>query len=97
MSKNDIFLKKLLLRAIKNQDKVIVNRLPSLKKSSKSHKAEKTIHINCRECIHFYTTWEIKRPHGCNIHGFKSSKLPSQVVFSSSGSQCLLFEQKLSK
>lgn len=95
-SRSDLFLKKLLSRAIKNQSKVIVNRLPALKKSD-TNKNNKTVAIDCMECTYFHTTWEKKTPYGCSKYGFKSAQIPSQVVFSSSGSHCLLFKPKLQK
>ena len=94
--RSDLFLKKLLSRAIKNQDKVIVNRLPALKKS-KDTSTNKTVSVDCMECTGFYTTWEKKTPYGCLKHGFKSAQMPCHVVLSSSGSHCLLFESKLQK
>ncbi|MDD3148819.1 MAG: uracil-DNA glycosylase [Candidatus Riflebacteria bacterium] len=50
--------------------------------------------MNCRDCQYFYVTWEVSAPYGCKAHGFKSSQLPSMVVFSSSGEHCLLFRRK---
>ncbi len=50
--------------------------------------------IDCRQCANFYVTWEKAMPFGCRGHGFKSAQIPSQVVFSSSGMNCLLFQPK---
>ncbi|MBU1108696.1 MAG: uracil-DNA glycosylase [Candidatus Riflebacteria bacterium] len=50
--------------------------------------------MNCRECAHFFITWEGSTPYGCRSHGFKSAQIPSMVVFSSSGEHCLLFKRK---
>ncbi|MFT7859541.1 MAG: uracil-DNA glycosylase [Sulfurimonas sp.] len=50
--------------------------------------------INCRRCKYYYVTWEANQPHGCKAYGFKSKQLPSMVVFSSSGHDCSLFEEK---
>ena len=47
--------------------------------------------VVCQRCIHYYVTWEPKRPHGCNAYGFKSKMVPSAVVKNSSGEQCKLF------
>jgi len=50
--------------------------------------------INCRKCKHYFVTWEQSKPHGCNSYGFKSPQIPSVVVFSSSGIECALYEEK---
>ncbi len=50
--------------------------------------------VVCQKCVHYYVTWEQKRPHGCNAYGFKSKMIPSIVVKNSSGQQCKLFELK---
>ena len=91
-SESDIFLKKLLNKAIQNQNKNINHRLPRLKMSR--HQIKESSNINCMRCIYLYTTWEKKTPYGCKAHGFKSGQIPSQVVFSSSGQKCLLFKAK---
>jgi len=50
--------------------------------------------INCFNCSYFYITWDEKFPRGCKGMGFKSKKMPSAVVFASSGSHCLKFRKK---
>ncbi|MBT5935309.1 MAG: uracil-DNA glycosylase [Sulfurimonas sp.] len=50
--------------------------------------------LNCRKCEHYYVTWEKTKPHGCKAYGFKSSQIPSMVVFQSSGVECSMYEQK---
>jgi len=50
--------------------------------------------INCRQCRHYFVTWENTKPHGCKAYGFKSAQIPSMVVFQSSGQACALFQQK---
>jgi hypothetical protein len=50
--------------------------------------------INCRRCVHYFVTWEPKKPHGCKAYGFKSPQIPSMVVYKSSGMECGLFSQK---
>jgi hypothetical protein len=50
--------------------------------------------IDCRQCVHFFVTWEKSHPYGCKGHNFKSRQIPSQVVFASSGMDCLLFKAK---
>ena len=49
---------------------------------------------NCFACRNFFITHEPARPYGCRAMGFKSKKMPSQVVFDSSGMECQLFEKK---
>ncbi|MBI5408646.1 MAG: uracil-DNA glycosylase [Nitrospirae bacterium] len=53
--------------------------------------------INCFNCVYFYVTWDEKRPRGCKAMGFKSRQMPSTVVYSSSGTQCLTFKKKRNK
>jgi hypothetical protein len=48
----------------------------------------------CRMCLHYYVTWDERRPHGCRAMKFKSKMVPSVVVMRSSGAECLLFELK---
>ncbi|MCK9472573.1 uracil-DNA glycosylase [Sulfurimonas sp.] len=50
--------------------------------------------INCRRCQYYYVTWEAQRPHGCKAYGFKSSQIPSLLVFQSTGSDCTMFKEK---
>ncbi|MCP3739840.1 uracil-DNA glycosylase [Rossellomorea sp. BNER] len=47
--------------------------------------------VNCFQCQYFYTTWQPSHPRGCKAYGFKSKKIPSNVVFQSSGQPCLKF------
>ncbi len=49
---------------------------------------------DCLHCVHYFVTWESDRPRGCRAYEFKSSELPSEVVLSSSGERCRLFERK---
>lgn len=53
------------------------------------------IKINCRECIHYYITWDTKAPYGCKAMGFKGKQMPSIAVLQSTGKQCLLFKKKI--
>ncbi|MBF0228033.1 MAG: uracil-DNA glycosylase [Desulfamplus sp.] len=57
---------------------------------------QKTEHIkiNCRECIHYYITWDTKNPYGCKAMGFKGKYMPSIAVLNATGKHCLLFEKK---
>jgi len=50
--------------------------------------------INCRNCRHYYITWEKHFPHGCRAMGFKSAQLPAVTVRKSSQQDCLLFKEK---
>jgi len=50
--------------------------------------------INCRRCKYYLVTWEKDKPHGCKAYGFKSPKIPSLVVFQSSGRDCTMFAEK---
>jgi len=53
--------------------------------------------INCFKCIHYYITWDPARPKGCRHFGFKSTQLPSIVVYKSSGEPCQAFQEKRKK
>lgn len=50
--------------------------------------------IDCRACGNFYITWDKDMPYGCKAHAFKSARIPSVVVFQSSGMDCLLYSPK---
>jgi hypothetical protein len=45
----------------------------------------------CRNCKNYFITYDPAKPHGCRALGFKSQRLPSMVVFESSGIACQLF------
>ncbi|HRF56932.1 MAG TPA: uracil-DNA glycosylase [Campylobacterales bacterium] len=53
--------------------------------------------INCIKCKHFFVTYEPRRPYGCRAYGFKGSKMPSVIVYQSSGMECESFELKVIK
>ena len=53
--------------------------------------------INCFHCIHFYITWDEKFPRGCRAMDFKSKKMPSLLVYESSGIPCTKFKPKETK
>lgn len=53
--------------------------------------------INCIKCKHYYITWDVNHPKGCHFFGFKSKKLPSVVVFESSGKECQAYKSKHEK
>lgn len=55
---------------------------------------KKTNSVDCFKCKHFYVTWEPSNPRGCRAFGFKTAKMPSQVVLETSGEICLKFVPK---
>jgi len=50
--------------------------------------------INCRLCRYYYITWDKKFPNGCKAFGFKTVKMPSFDVRSSSGEECSKYAPK---
>jgi len=54
----------------------------------------KTNQIDCFNCKYFYVTWDANNPRGCKAFGFKTRRLPSEVVFETSGEECLKFTPK---
>jgi len=52
--------------------------------------------VNCIKCIHFNVTWDKKFPRGCKLYGFKTSRMPSELVFQSTGERCPNFKEKAS-
>ncbi|MBU0730593.1 MAG: uracil-DNA glycosylase [Proteobacteria bacterium] len=57
-------------------------------------KEKNTKHPNCFQCVHFYITHESDHPYGCRGIGFKSSRMPSIVVFTNSDMECQMFTIK---
>ncbi len=51
----------------------------------------------CRQCGHFYITWDKQYPYGCKAMGFKSERLPCLVVREASGLECQFFAAKEKK
>jgi len=51
----------------------------------------------CLNCIHYYITWDKKFPKGCKGFGFKSAKMPCDVVVESSGAVCKMHVPKEKK
>ena len=49
---------------------------------------------NCRDCRFLFITHDKFKPWGCSNFGFKSRNLPSQVVFSTTGTKCAYFMKK---
>ncbi|MCL2095849.1 MAG: uracil-DNA glycosylase [Oscillospiraceae bacterium] len=54
----------------------------------------KTDKINCMHCKYFSITWDPKHPRSCKLYGFKSSGMPSDTVYKSSGAPCDGFIKK---
>lgn len=50
--------------------------------------------VTCRRCKHYRVSWDPKAPHACTKMEFKSNRLPSMVVYESSGIECQMFELK---
>jgi hypothetical protein len=48
----------------------------------------------CKECIHFYVTYEANFPYGCKRMGFKSLRYPFYVVQEATGEPCQLRRAK---
>ena len=42
----------------------------------------------CSDCVFFHVTYDVNRPWGCRHFGFKSQKIPAQVVKETSGTKC---------
>jgi len=52
------------------------------------------VKVNCFHCVYFAVTWEPKHPKSCELFGFKSAGMPSDVVFKSTGEVCNGFVKK---
>ena len=50
--------------------------------------------IICGKCKSFFVTHNKYKPWGCKRFGFKSQNLPSQVIFSTTGTNCAYFIEK---
>ena len=48
----------------------------------------------CNGCKFLYITYDKFKPWGCSNFGFKSSNLPSHVVFATTGMKCAYFIKK---
>ena len=55
---------------------------------------KKRTQILCGTCQFFFVTHNKFKPWGCSRFGFKSQSLPSQVVFSTTGTNCAYFRKK---
>lgn len=54
-----------------------------------------TVPVSCRDCRHYYVSWDKEFPHGCRAMGFKSKTSPSVSVRQASGMDCQLFAPKI--
>lgn len=53
---------------------------------------------NCRECKHFFVTFNPDMPRGCRAYGIKTASVPSMVVKNANGgADCIGFEAKPKK
>lgn len=52
---------------------------------------------NCVGCIYYYITWDKKYPRGCKGFGFKSVRMPCEIVKESSGEMCKMYMPKPKK
>ncbi len=55
---------------------------------------DSTEKICCKNCRHYYVTWDKDFPYGCKAMGFKSKNASAVVVLESSGLPCQHFERK---
>ena len=54
----------------------------------------KSTYIACGRCLHYFVTYDPKRPRGCRRFGFKSLQSPSLEVFAATGTNCAHYEEK---
>ncbi|TVR72390.1 MAG: hypothetical protein EA427_03360 [Spirochaetaceae bacterium] len=47
---------------------------------------------NCLKCRHFSVTWDRRFPRACRLFGVKSRRIPSVVVYETTGRHCPAFE-----
>ena len=50
--------------------------------------------INCKKCLHYYVTWDVKFPNGCKLFGIKSKNDPYLIVFQSLAKPCENYQPK---
>ena len=56
---------------------------------------EKSSYIACGKCVHYFVTYDPKRPRGCKKFGFKSLQSPSLEVFAATGTNCANYQEKV--
>ena len=49
----------------------------------------------CKDCIHFFVTYDPRFPYGCRSMGFKSRRYPHFEVQAASGEPCQGWEGKM--
>lgn len=47
--------------------------------------------FHCVKCAYYEVTWDPDNPRGCIMFGFKSRKMPCEVVLESTGKPCPSF------
>ncbi len=50
--------------------------------------------ITCNQCINLFITHDPRRRWGCRKFGFKSHKIPSQVVMATTGMKCAYYNKR---
>ncbi len=66
-----------------------------MKKTNTNNNATKNFKpVDCFQCKHMYITWDQNSPKGCRAFGFKTKRMPSLVVFETSGEPCHNFSPK---
>lgn len=70
-------------------DLSLQKRLINMEKNKKPQTS-----INCALCRYFFVTHIKVTPWGCSKFNFRSRVLPSQLVFSSTGTKCAYFVDK---
>ena len=48
----------------------------------------------CKQCRHFYISWDAAMPYGCRLYQFKAKVLPALAVEQQIGEACLGFSRK---
>jgi len=48
----------------------------------------------CTRCSHYFITYDVRFPYGCQALGFKSKRLPVYEVTEASGKPCMAFAPK---
>ncbi len=48
----------------------------------------------CRQCQHFYITFEASHPYGCRLFQFKGPQMPDKIVKKTSDEECQGFKPK---
>ncbi|MCK5884315.1 MAG: hypothetical protein KAG61_11550 [Bacteriovoracaceae bacterium] len=51
----------------------------------------------CRNCKHYFVTWDPQSPNGCKAFGFRGKSIPCIAVKRESGNDCMKFTAKQSR